>query len=59
MRIYMSLQFGLKLIPYFSLFFQDILIAVSDSRLIMNETEISYQNLGLGVDNQKQIKFRK
>ena len=30
------------------------------SRLIANESEISiYQNLSLGVDNQKQIKFWK
>ena len=46
---------------FFALF-ADIQMGVSDSRLdsrlIVNQNEISiYQNLRLGVDNQKQIKF--
>ena len=48
-----------RLIPSFLLFVEDFQIGVSDSGFdIVNENVISlYQNLNLGVDKQRQIKF--
>ena len=51
-------------LPCFSSFFKilksDFLIQDLLFRLIVNENGISmYQNLRLGVDNQKQVRFRK
>ena len=56
--------FTLRLIPCFLPFFDDfqIRVLIQDliSRLIVNKNRITiYQNLSLGVDDQKQLKVRK
>ena len=44
--------------PFLKVFKSEFLIEDLTSRLIVNENEMSIsQNLSLGVDNQKQIKF--